>query len=124
MAQEFILTAVARKNLKQAYELAGPQIRQGQTLKEWMTGNIAVVPYPVEELDLAPMKVDYSYKNEALIQVALLPKKGSKVKGQLFAMQLNKVGEPLGRQLVGAQLEAAGPLRRRSTARQRGSRAP
>ena len=45
-AQKFILTAVARKNLKAAYSLAGPQIRQGQTLKQWLTGNIAVIPYP------------------------------------------------------------------------------
>jgi len=57
-AQEFILTAVARKNLRKAYGLAGPQIKQGQSLKEWMTGNIAVVPYPVNELKLAPMKID------------------------------------------------------------------
>jgi hypothetical protein len=90
VAQQFILTAVARKNLKQAYALAGPAIRQGQTLKQWMTGDIAVVPYPVGQLDIAPMKIDYSYKNEAGIEVALLPKKGSKVKGQLFAMQLVK----------------------------------
>ena len=92
VAQEFILTAVARKNLKQAYKLAGPQIRQGQTLKEWMTGNIAVVPYPVTALDFAPMKINYSYKNEASIQVAMLPKKGSKVQGALFDMQLNRIG--------------------------------
>jgi hypothetical protein len=93
VAKEFILTAVARKDLKRAYQLAGPQIRQGQSLKEWMTGNIAVVPYPVEDLDFAPMKVDYSYKDEALVEIALLPKKGSKTKSQLFAMQLNKVGK-------------------------------
>lgn len=91
VARKFILTAVARKNLKQAFALAGPQIRQGQSLKSWMTGNIAVVPYPVSELDFAPMKIDYSYPREAMIEVALLPKKGSKAKSQLFAMTLNKI---------------------------------
>ena len=65
MAQEFILTAVARKNLRRAYDLSGPQIRQGQSLKEWMTGNIAVVPYPVADLKIAPMKIDYAYAKEA-----------------------------------------------------------
>src|SRR5690349_2177963 len=68
VAQEFILTAVARKNLRRAYDLAGPHIKQGQTLKEWMTGNIAVIPYPVAQLDIAPMKVDYSYPTEAAIE--------------------------------------------------------
>jgi hypothetical protein len=91
VAKQFILTAVARKNLKQAYALVGPQIRQGQSLKSWMTGNIAVVPYPVSDLDFAPMKIDYSYPREAMIEVALLPKKGTKAKGQLFAMTLNKI---------------------------------
>lgn len=92
VAKEFILTAVARKNLAKAYPLAGPQIKQGQSLKSWLTGDIAVVPYPVSDLDYAPMKIDYSYPKEALIEVALLPKKGSKLKSALFAMQLNKIG--------------------------------
>lgn len=90
VAQEFILTAVARKNLRKAYTLSGPHIRQGQSLKEWMTGNIAVVPYPVAQLDIAPMKVDYSYPTEAGIEVALLPKKGAKVRPLIFYMDLVK----------------------------------
>ena len=87
-AANFILTAVARKNLRKAYALAGPQIRQGQSLKEWMTGNIAVVPYPVGKLDVASMKIDFSYPNEAALEVALVPKDGAKVKAQIFYMDL------------------------------------
>lgn len=90
VAQEFILTAVARKNLRRAYELSGPQIKQGQSLKEWMTGNIAVVPYPVADLKIAPMKIDYAYAREAAIEVALLPKNGAKVKPLIFYMDLIK----------------------------------
>jgi hypothetical protein len=89
-AQEFILTAVARKNLRRAYGIAGPQIKQGQSLKEWLTGNIAVVPYPVNELKLAPMKVDYSYANEAAVEIALLPRDGADVKPLIFYMDLIK----------------------------------
>jgi hypothetical protein len=91
VARRFIQTAVARKHLKEAYSLAGPQIIQGQSLKSWMTGNNAVVPFPVDKVSIAPMKVDYSYKNQALIEVALLTKPGSGVKSQLFLMQLNKI---------------------------------
>ncbi len=94
VAKLFVQTAVARKNLAAAYPIAGPQIRQGQSLKEWLTGNIAVVPYPLDELDIAPMKIDYSYANEALIQVALLPKTGAKIKPQLFYMTLERIGKP------------------------------
>jgi hypothetical protein len=90
----FILTAVARKNLREAYALAGPQIRQGMTLKQWLTGNIAVVPYPVQDLKFAPFKIDYSYRNHALIEVALLPtdkaqKQG--VKPQIFFADLKRI---------------------------------
>jgi hypothetical protein len=90
VAREFVKTAVARKNLRAAYALAGPMIRQGQTLKEWMTGNIAVVPYPVDLVEFAPMKIDYSYPREAQIQVALLPRDGANVKSQLFIATLIK----------------------------------
>jgi hypothetical protein len=90
-ARRFIETAVARKNLREAYGISGPQIIQGQSLKSFMSGNNAVIPYPVKDVAYAPMKVDYSYKNEALIEVALLPKPKAKVKAQMFMMQLNKV---------------------------------
>ncbi|HKG44570.1 MAG TPA: hypothetical protein VKB10_10060 [Gaiellaceae bacterium] len=93
VARDFIKTAVARKNLGAAYPLAGPMIRQDQTLKEWMTGNIAVIPYPVDAVEFAPMKIDYSYPREAQIQVALLPKDGANVKSQLFIATLVKNGQ-------------------------------
>jgi hypothetical protein len=91
VARRFIQTAVARKHMTEAYSLAGPEILQGQSLKQWNAGNIAVIPFPVDKVSLAPMKVDYSYKNEALIEVALLTKPKSGVKSQLFTMQLNKI---------------------------------
>ena len=90
VARTFIKTAVARKNLGAAYNLVTEQIRQGQSLKSWKTGNIAVVPYPVDAVKYAPMKIDFSYPKEAQIEVALLPKAGSKTKGQLFLMDLVK----------------------------------
>jgi hypothetical protein len=90
VARRFIETAVARKNLPAAYSLVTNEIRQGQTLKQWNTGNIAVVPYPVDAVQYAPMKIDFSYPKEALIEIALLPKKGAKVRGLLFQMDLVK----------------------------------
>lgn len=90
VARQFIKTAVARKNLDQAYRIVTEEIRQGQTLKSWRTGNIAVVPYPVDEIKYAPMKIDFSYPTEAQIEVALLPKPGATVRSQLFIMDLVK----------------------------------
>jgi hypothetical protein len=90
VARAFIETAVARKNLPKAYNLVTQEIKQGQSLESWNTGNIAVVPYPVDAVKYAPMKIDFSYPREAQIEVALLPKKGSKVRPQLFIMDLVK----------------------------------
>jgi hypothetical protein len=92
VARKFIETAVARKNLGQAYNLVTNEILQGQSKKDWMKGNIAVVPYPVDAIQYAPMKIDFSYPKEAQIEVALLPKKGAKIQGQLFVMDLVKRG--------------------------------
>src|SRR3954452_21778011 len=92
VARRFIETAVARKHLPEAYALVTDQIKQGQSLKSWNTGNIAVIPYPVDAVKYAPMKIDFSYPNEAQVQVALLPKTGTKVRGQLFIMDLVKRG--------------------------------
>lgn len=69
VAKRFILTAVARKDLRTAYTITGQHIRQGMTLDEWLSGNIAVVPYVVTSKTVAQMKIDQSYKNRAQLEV-------------------------------------------------------
>ena len=93
VAQKFIKTAVARKDLESAYDIVGPSIKQGMTLKEWKTGNIAVIPFPVDKLDYAPFKVDYSHKDDVLMEVALLTKEGTGIKGQTFFIGIKKFGK-------------------------------
>ena len=107
VARRFIQTAVARKNLSEAYTLVTQQILQGQSLKSWNTGNIAVIPYPVDAIKYAPMKIDFSYPNEAQIQVALLPKAGTGVKPQLFLMDIVK---RKGKWLVNSWVPKSSPM--------------
>ena len=92
-AGRFLLTAVPRKNLAESYELTHPDLRQGLTKKEWLTGNIPVQYYPADNLEVATFKVDESYVDEAIIEVALLPKKGETIKPQIFYVGLKKVGK-------------------------------
>jgi len=92
IAVKFIRTAVVRKNLREAWTISGPGIRQDLSLKEWMTGNIPVVPYPNADLKNAPVKVDWSYPNDVSLQVVMQPKKGAKDKPQIFYIGLKKVG--------------------------------
>jgi hypothetical protein len=91
VAGRFIQTAVVRKNLDEAWRLSGPDLKQGLTLAQWRTGDIPVVPFP--QVDLASLKVDFSYPRYALIEVVLLPKKSVKVKGQIFFMEMRKFGQ-------------------------------
>jgi hypothetical protein len=107
VARRFIETAVARKHLPEAYNLVTDAIKQGQSLKSWNKGNIAVIPYPVDAVKYAPMKVDFSYPKEAQIQVALLPKKGASAKSQLFLMGLVKVN---GKWLVNSWVPRSSPM--------------
>lgn len=107
VARRFIETAVARKNLPEAYNLVTQEIKQGQSLASWSTGNIAVIPYPVDAVKYAPMKIDFSYPTEAQIEVALLPKSGSGVKPQLFLMDLVKRD---GKWLVNSWVPRSSPM--------------
>lgn len=89
----FLQTAVARENLAKAWTVAGPAIKGSQSYKDWLKGNIAVVPYPGEAMDKAPIKVDWSHANSIGLSIALLPKKGSPEKPQVFNMELKKAGK-------------------------------
>lgn len=89
VAGRFILTAVQRTKLAEAWEISGPQIRQGMTKRQFLTGNIAVVPYPYK-IGVTPMKVDYSFKNHALLEVALIPANKSKAKIEYFFLELRR----------------------------------
>ncbi len=92
VAGRFILTAVQRQNLDQAWALAGPDVRAGMSRKEWMTGNIAV-PVFFGGIKQAPMKVDYATKTSALLEVLLEPAKtGKNFKPGTFYIKVDKVG--------------------------------
>lgn len=92
VAGRFILTAVAREDLAEAYELTHPELRQGLTKEQWLTGNIPVQYYPAEAIDTAAFKIDESYPTEAVLEVALIPKEGETVKPQIFFVGLKKTG--------------------------------
>ena len=64
----------------------------GFTLEQWKTGAIPVIPYPADTSSPAPVKIDYSYKNKALLVVILLPKHGIKMKPQTFLLGLSAFG--------------------------------
>jgi hypothetical protein len=91
VAGRFILTAVQRKNLGEAWSLAGPNVRGGLTKKQWETGNIPVVPF-LDKIGAAPIKVDSSTQDHALLEIALVAKNKS-VKPAYFFVDLARIGK-------------------------------
>jgi hypothetical protein len=98
VAGKFILSAVTREDMAAAWKITDPEsdIRKcGEapcTYKEWLTGNVPIQVFPAEELDDATFAIHESLPGLAVLQVALLPKDGSAMKGQVFYVGLRKVG--------------------------------
>ena len=92
VGERFIETAVQRKNLEKSYRLVAPALRGSMTLAQWKTGEIPVIPYPADTSRAAPVKIDYSFKNKALLVVLLLPKHGVHMKPQTFLLGLSAFG--------------------------------
>ena len=90
LALEFVHTAVARKNLARAWELAAPELKRGTTRKEWLAGTMRVVPYPVAQANVFVTVVS-SYTDTARLDITFLPKPGTKAEPQTFALDLRKV---------------------------------
>jgi hypothetical protein len=84
----FIRTAVARQRLDEAWELLGPEMRAGQTRKEWDTGTNNVVPFPVA--GVATWGILYSYENDVALNFALVSKPGNDVVGKTFTIELKR----------------------------------
>lgn len=92
VAREFIGTAVARKDLAKAWPLLHPSLKQGLTLAQWKTGEIPVVPYPVDDPAKAKLSVDEAYPDSLLLKVEMRPRKGVQIRPGIFLLGLRRVG--------------------------------
>jgi hypothetical protein len=74
VAQQFIASAAARKNLAQSYALADDNVRGGLTLKQWMTGNIPVPYFPATKIIRYNWKnTNYAHPRDAAVNLILVP---------------------------------------------------
>ena len=92
VGERFIETAVRRRHLAESWALAAPELRSNFTLARWKTGDIPVVPYPADTSHGARVKIEYSYKDRALLLILLEPTIGNKIKPQLFHLGLHAFG--------------------------------
>jgi hypothetical protein len=89
VAKKFVATAVARKNLIEAWDLAAPVMRQNLTLAQWKTGTIPVQPYPVGKA-AAQYTVASSHPDSASYRVIFTPPPGSPTEPGDFMIELDR----------------------------------
>ena len=93
-AAKFILSAVARRNLGESWALSTANVRSGLTRKQWLTGEIPVVPLGVPIDKAAITKIIYSHARDAELNIVVLPKANKQgVKATLYVIDLKKVGQ-------------------------------
>ena len=114
VAARFVDTAVKRDHSERAYDLAGPNMRNGTTRKNWVQGDIPVVPYPVDD---ARWKFDYSYADEIGLQVLVFPTATSDLRPMVFNMSLRAIGSGESKQWLVDSWVPRGGSGGRSTAR-------
>jgi hypothetical protein len=75
---EFIRHAVAREDPEKAWNVSGPDLRQGTSEEQWAKGKLPVVPYPAASKGLGQWSyVKYSYTDLVGLEVFVFPKPGS-----------------------------------------------
>ena len=88
-ANVFLNTAVKRDHPERAWDVVHPTLREGYTKASWATGDIPVVPYPV---DAAIYRLDYSHPNLVGWKVSVYPPKGSTQQAMTFYMDVTLSG--------------------------------
>ena len=93
---KFVKTAVmrshgSRASLLAGWRLAGPKLKEGTTLREWLAGTSSVVPFP--DGAIAPhLQVDSADAKDALLELALYPKGSTAVSAGVFMIGLHRYG--------------------------------
>jgi hypothetical protein len=90
----FVRSAVIRRDLAASWPLATAHLRSGTSRAEWLSGNLAVVPYPANGFRTVGFTLKYEYKNVLGYDALLLPNKtkaGMDAGQQVYACELHDV---------------------------------
>jgi hypothetical protein len=99
---EFVRTAVLRRDLRRAWELAAPALRIGVTRRQWLGGELPVYPYPADPRR-TEWELDYADEEEVALNVTLVARKGERDAPEVFGASLAPVGRGAARHwLVGS----------------------
>ena len=76
VAGRFLLTALTRTHLDEAWNMAAPELRDAVSRQQWLAGEMPFPPYPVRSLESTSFSVVQTSPDNVLLQVLLLPKAG------------------------------------------------
>jgi hypothetical protein len=88
----FVRTAVRRHNLAASWPLIHPNLKQGLTKEEWLTGDIPVVPFPAKAI--IAWDLDWSYPGDVAADVVLQPVPKSGLYRKTFTIEFKRVHSP------------------------------
>jgi hypothetical protein len=88
VTSQFVMTAVRRKHLGQAWGMLGPDMRAGQTRKSWDSGFNNVVPFNAD--GISAFNVLYAYRNDVAIDTGLVSGKGGAWSAKTFTIELKR----------------------------------
>lgn len=104
--RRFVATAVARRDLDEAWRLASPEMRAGVSRRDWNRGDLPVLPYPADAVGAVDWSVGYVEADAVVVDVMIQPKRGSGERVQVYSVQLSQARDR-GRWLVDSWIPAA-----------------
>jgi hypothetical protein len=92
VAAKYVISAMTRQNLPLSWTLTHPKLKAGYTRKQWLTGNIPVQFFPPKAFAGASYKVQWSRRNDVMLNVYVFAKPKMATLSQAFFVELNPVG--------------------------------
>jgi len=94
VVQQFVYTAVSRRDLARSYALADENMRGGFTLSQWKSGNIPVTYFPTAKIIRYNWKnTNFAHPREAALNLILEPPKSSSQRPGAYLIFVKKVGQ-------------------------------
>jgi hypothetical protein len=91
----FVKTAVRRDHPGRSWVVVHPVLREGLTRRQWSTGNIPVVPFPVAEIGV--VKLESVAGDTALLDIMLVPEAHTNLVRKTFTVELRRVPRAVGK---------------------------
>ncbi|MDX6487223.1 MAG: hypothetical protein QOF43_2376 [Gaiellaceae bacterium] len=82
----FVRSAIIRRDLAASWPLATAHLKSGTSHADWLSGNLAVVPYPADGFRTVGFTLKYQYEHVLGYDALLLPNKTKA--GQLSGQQV------------------------------------